>query len=295
MTGRRVPWWVWVLVAVPWAAGLVCAAAIVAAGQADREVAVRAPAAVTAILAGSFLTLVAAAFVAGSRHVWTPVERDSESVAVGERGGSPHPLDRLAEEVAARLSNVRGLVDSLGAAAARGALTPDEDAALAAAQAGIDDLAALFTEVKRLTDLGKRAAEPVAIQLGPVLHDVVEMVTASPGLGGRHLTKPDLVTTAAALGDRDLLQMALHKIVVNAITSTRPGETIGIRVDDGGADIVVEVSDTGRGLSADEPQPVALTIARMAIERHGGAVRVRSRAGLGTVATVRLPAYRRGR
>ncbi|MBA2477895.1 MAG: HAMP domain-containing histidine kinase [Sporichthyaceae bacterium] len=40
---------------------------------------------------------------------------------------------------------------------------------------------------------------------------------------------------------------------------------------------------------------LGLTLAKAAVERHGGTIRVRSREGLGTVVAVALPAARRPR
>ena len=71
--------------------------------------------------------------------------------------------------------------------------------------------------------------------------------------------------------------------------------------------MVIEVADTGPGIPEDEVESVwdelyrgkgargvpgsglGLALARAIIERHGGQIRLRSRAGQGTVVTVRLP------
>ncbi len=313
MTGRRVPWWVWLLVAVPWLGGLVSAAVIIIADAADRKLTVTAPATVVAILIGSLMTVVGVALVVGSRHVWTADEPPAEGRAPVDSAPPRRLLERFDDELAGRLATAYDLLGSVRAAAERGVLATADVAALRSAQAQIEGLSALVAELQTLTDLSGRWAEPAPVDLGPVVTDVLALVAASPGLGGRHLADPDVATTVAVLGDRDLLRMALHKIVLNAITYSRPGDTIALRATDDGAEVVVEVSDTGLGIPADElslapagPNPdssghgirgagFGLMLAWVAVERQGGAVRVRSREGLGTVVTVALPAARPGR
>ena len=302
------------LVAAPWAAGLAWAAWVVLTGEADREFTVAAPATVAAIVGGSMATALAAAVVVGLRYGW-PGDDGARSPAAPEPSARPLGLlHRLDREVAARVVSVGDLVDSVRAAAERGVLAPADVAALQSAAAEIDELGTLVADLNRLSDLASRGSTAVPVDIGQVLGDVVTRIEASPGLGGRQLSGPRIATTVAALGDPDLLLMALQKVVLNAITYSRPGDTIAIRAsDDGPSAMVVEVSDTGRGIPAEEISLVGdagtgqrgvepshraglgLALARAAVERHGGAVRVRSREGLGTVVTVVLPAARRGR
>lgn len=314
MTGRRVPLWVWLLVAAPWLAGLAWAASVVLTGEADREFVVQAPTTVAAIVGGSMVTALAAAAVVG----WRYGGADDQTRPSAPPGPNAHPQRlqrRLDRDVAARLEMAQGRLGAVEAAAERGVLEPTDVAALQRARTEIDDLSTLFAELQTLSDLESRDTEPGPVDVGSVLADVVELVTASPGLGGRNLSGPRDTTTGPALGDRDLLLMALHKIVLSALVSSRPGDAITISVSGGGdVDVVVEVSDTGLGIPADEILLAAdahrgdvagrnrgaalglgLALARAAAERHGGTVRVRSREGLGTVVTVVLPAAPPGR
>jgi len=128
VTGRRVPWWGWLLVAAPWAAGLGWAVVVAIIGPADREVVVRGPATVGAIVAGSVLTAVAAALVVtfrqpwpGTDHLGRPALPDPQE---GPVHGSPSLLHRLDREAVGRLGSVRDLLASVRAAAERGVIAP---------------------------------------------------------------------------------------------------------------------------------------------------------------------------
>jgi signal transduction histidine kinase len=108
-------------------------------------------------------------------------------------------------------------------------------------------------------------------------------------------------------GDYDLLVLALHNLIDNALKFTSPGDTVEVRAFEDGANVVVEVADTGPGIPEEEVSHVweelyrgtgargvpgsglGLALVRAIIERHAGEVNLRSRAGQGTVISVRLP------
>src|SRR5262249_10324538 len=93
----------------------------------------------------------------------------------------------------------------------------------------------------------------------------------------------------------------------NAIKFGRAGDRVELRASEDGATVVVEVADTGPGIpETDLPHVweelyrgqgaravpgsgLGLALVHAIIQRHGGQVSVRSRAGQGTVFTVRLP------
>lgn len=320
MTTRRVPWWLWSLVAAPWAAGLGWAVFAVLTGRANREIVLRGPATVAAIVAGSAVTVVAAAVLLSFRTHRSGLDVDRPATPDEPSGppGSPTQLrNQLDRDVDGRLASVRDLLATVRTAAARGLLTPADVTALDQAASEVADLVTLLTEVGTLANLQEAPSNPGPFDVDAVLADVAALVTASPGLGGRRLVRPaaepGATTGTSALGDRDLLFLALHKIVLTALGSSRPDSTITMRASHRGAEVVVEVSDTGRGIPADQMphlwDPVnaarsteraggaglGLSLAKVAVERHGGAIRARSREGLGTVVTIVLPAARPGR
>jgi len=117
---------------------------------------------------------------------------------------------------------------------------------------------------------------------------------------------------ASVAGDHDLLALALHNLVDNALKFSRPGDTIEIRALEDGHSVVVEVADTGPGVSDEElahlgeelfrgsaamsveGSGLGLALVHAIVNRHSGAMNIRSRYGQGTVVTLRLPAAQRG-
>ncbi|UCD98181.1 MAG: HAMP domain-containing histidine kinase [Chloroflexota bacterium] len=109
-------------------------------------------------------------------------------------------------------------------------------------------------------------------------------------------------------GDPDLLLLAVHNLLDNAIKFTSPGDTIEVRAFDDGNEIVIEVADTGPGIPDQEIPRVweelyrgeqargvpgsglGLPLVRAIIEKHGGNVGVRSKPDHGTLFIIRLPA-----
>jgi two-component system OmpR family sensor kinase len=110
------------------------------------------------------------------------------------------------------------------------------------------------------------------------------------------------------VGDWDLLFLATYNLLDNAYKFTRPGDTVEVRAIEEADSVVIEVADTGPGIPEEELPRVwdelyrgqgargipgsglGLALTRAIVDRHGGGVALRSRAGQGTVVTLRLPA-----
>jgi PAS domain S-box-containing protein len=111
------------------------------------------------------------------------------------------------------------------------------------------------------------------------------------------------------VGDLHRVVQVLENIVTNALKFTRAGGRVDISIADHGAMGVVEVRDTGVGVSVEEkerlferlyrsPRAIAeqvpgaglgLSIARAIVEAHGGWIDLQSELGVGTVVRVALP------
>ncbi len=123
---------------------------------------------------------------------------------------------------------------------------------------------------------------------------------------GRALTL-DLQDQLAVTGDRDRLKQALINLVANALQHTPPHSaiTLGLwRADDRA---VLSVADTGPGIPPELQATIfdrfvrgdrsrgqggaglGLSIVRWVAEAHGGATRVRSEPGCGSIFTIELP------
>ena len=114
----------------------------------------------------------------------------------------------------------------------------------------------------------------------------------------------------AVHGDQELLTQAAANLVENALRHTPAGTRIGIRLSRGHGGVVrLVVEDDGPGIPPGEMERVfepfhrleasrnrgtggtglGLTIARRAVEGHGGTIALANRPGGGLLVTVRLP------
>lgn len=114
--------------------------------------------------------------------------------------------------------------------------------------------------------------------------------------------------SAVVMGDHDRLFQVLLNVVSNALAYSPGGESVVVETRGGGSRVVVSVTDTGRGLTADEQTKVferfyradpdgpggsgiGLTIARSIVQRHGGRITATSPGlGHGSTFTIELPA-----
>jgi two-component system, OmpR family, sensor kinase len=171
-------------------------------------------------------------------------------------------------------------------------------------------LSQLMSNLRKLAELETRPLDRTSIDLGEVLHEALALAEENPANDGRQLT----LTLPKApwplpivSGDRDLLLLAIHNLLDNAIKFTRPGDTVEVRAFEDDATVVLEVADTGPGIAESDVTNVweelyrgsaargvpgsglGLALVRAIAERHDGQVSLRSRLGQGTVFTLRLP------
>ena len=104
--------------------------------------------------------------------------------------------------------------------------------------------------------------------------------------------------------DPELLHRALSNLVLNAMDAMRDGGTLTLRTrHDDDAKTVIEVADTGTGLTREECERIftpyytskqhgtglGLAIVQSVVSDHGGSVRVQSEPGRGTTFSIALP------
>jgi two-component system OmpR family sensor kinase len=185
----------------------------------------------------------------------------------------------------------------------------------------VEEVSAVQTQVLRVSrlvaDLRKLAAleitplESTTVNMANLLTDILGVLEDQAVAEDRQLS---LITPNAPWplpeveGDPDLLMLAVHNLLDNAMKFTTPGDTIEVRAFDDGQEIVIEVADTGPGIPENEIQRVweelyrgerarsvpgsglGLPLVRAIIEKHGGNIGLRSRPDQGTVFSLRLPA-----
>lgn len=215
-------------------------------------------------------------------------------------------LQRLDHELKNPLTALRAALANLAEAPTE---APRREA-LTGVESQAQRLSRLVADLRKLAELEARPIEHAPVDLNGLLEEALALARERPEAATHHL---NLVLPRApwplptVTGDRDLLLLAVHNLLDNALKFTRPGDTVELRAFEDGATVVVEVADTGPGIPEEELGHVweelyrgqgargtpgsglGLALVRAIVLRHGGQVSLRSRVGQGTVVTLRLP------
>jgi two-component system OmpR family sensor kinase len=215
-------------------------------------------------------------------------------------------LRRLDHELKNPLTAIRAGLANI----ANGSSETARHEALTSVEAQVLRLSHLTADLRKLAELETRKLQCAPINVTDLLREAVALAEEQPEAEGRQLALilpqapwpvPDI------LGDWDLLFLATHNLLDNALKFTRSGDTVEVRAYDDRSFVVVEVADTGPGIPEEELPSVweelyrgqgargvpgsglGLALTRTIVERHGAQMRLRSRLGQGTVVTMRLP------
>lgn len=152
---------------------------------------------------------------------------------------------------------------------------------------------------------------PLSIEAVPLVHvleEAVSMVGAAAADAGVVLVPPQVQAGMNVFADRLRLRQILVNLLTNAIKYNRRGGRVMVSVWPDAGQIAMEVSDTGRGLSAEQCQHlfepfnrlgaensgiegtgIGLVIVRRLIELMSGHIEVASEVGVGTRFIVWMP------
>jgi signal transduction histidine kinase len=172
-------------------------------------------------------------------------------------------------------------------------------------------LARLVEDLRTLSlaEAGQLPMHWEAVDIADLLQDVAASFSGQAEAAGVTLmvdgeaARDALIVTA----DYHRLDQVLGNLIANALRHTPAGGAITLRGQTDRADVVLEVSDTGAGIAADELPHIfdrfwsrgaedkagsglGLAIARSIVEAHRGDIEVDSSPGQGTTVRVRLPA-----
>ena len=184
--------------------------------------------------------------------------------------------------------------------------------ALAIASGQADRLATLIGALRSLAALEVSEIERVPVDLAAVVRDEVDAFGVDLVARGLERTINVQLPTApwplpTVLGDADLLAVAVRNLLVNAAKYSDQGARIEVRGAEDAGIVVIEVADTGWGITAEDlPQVwdelwrssdarkvegsgLGLSLVRVVAEQHGGGVSIRSIAGSGTSVRLQLP------
>jgi len=168
----------------------------------------------------------------------------------------------------------------------------------------------LVLQLRKVAELDRQTIESDEVNLDQLLTDLVTEFRLTPAGMARKITL-DLPQVPWPLpnvwGDADLLYLALHNVLGNAVKFTRPGDSIQTRAYEDANHVIVEIADTGPGIPEEEQAHVwkelfrgkmargtpgsglGLALVKAIIERHDGQVTLRSRVNRGTIVTIRIP------
>ncbi len=211
----------------------------------------------------------------------------------------------IAHELRTPLTNIQSWLD-----AARDGLAAADDELLTL----LGEEAALLRHViDDLRDLAAADAGELRLHPEPLfVNDLLEQVAVAHR-GAAEAARVHIATESMGdpevLADPNRLRQAVGNLVNNAVRHSRPGAAVFLRSRLEGADLVLEVTDTGDGIDpaelgniferfwrADRSRSrhtggsgLGLSIVRKIAEAHGGRVDVSSEPGRGSTFTLRVP------
>ena len=154
----------------------------------------------------------------------------------------------------------------------------------------------------RMESVGEGGTE--ALDVGIAVEEAAQAVGPPEGIE----FEVDLESDLAAQGDRTLLRQVVIGLLTNAFKNTPAPGAVTLRARSDGNDVLIEVSDTGTGIAADEIDRIferfyrgsgsleqegfglGLSIAKRMVDVMGGRIGVESRAGHGSTFWLRLRA-----
>ena len=170
----------------------------------------------------------------------------------------------------------------------------------------IDRLASLVAELRKISEIDSYPVADEPVDVSEVVSEVIETVV--PGDREMVVAFPRAPRPLPPVrGDRDLVFLAIYNVVSNAVKYSSPGATLEVRGMEERGYVVVDVSDTGRGIPASEVDQVWGELARSKEVRHipgnglglpmvaavlrrlGGSCELSSIQGRGTTVRMRLP------
>jgi two-component system OmpR family sensor kinase len=296
--------WKWLIAVIPLGLGLIVASLLWSGRVENPTLLLRADLGTLAALMGLALSAVGSALLVlqGTKRAQRQGVARAQAHAAEERRRF---LRRLDHELKNPLTAIRAGLANLDATASEA-----QAKTLSSVEAQALRLSRLTADLRKLAELETRALEVAAINLADLLQEAVESAQARNEMNGRRLTLtlPHAPWPLPAVsGDWDLLLLAMHNLLDNAIQYTQPGDAIEIRAYEDGSTVVLEIADTGSGIPEAEVPHVweelyrgegargtpgsglGLALVQAIVERHHGQVLLRSRVEQGTVVSMRLP------
>jgi two-component system, NtrC family, nitrogen regulation sensor histidine kinase NtrY len=170
--------------------------------------------------------------------------------------------------------------------------------------AEIENLKGIIGRFSEFSKMPQPQLRPV--QVNEVVHGVVQLFQAQLNAPGRGKIKCELQLDPhmkPVPADAELLHRAISNLMLNAMDAMPQGGTLTLRTRTDDGKVLIEVSDTGAGMTAEERERIftpyytskaqgtglGLAIVQSVVSDHGGRVRVQGGAGHGTTFVIELP------
>jgi two-component system nitrogen regulation sensor histidine kinase NtrY len=169
------------------------------------------------------------------------------------------------------------------------------------------EISNLKTIIGRFSEFSKMPHPQLQpVQVNEILRGVVKLFQAQLQAPGRApiACKLELYENLGAIAaDPDLLHRALSNLVLNAMDAMPNGGTLTLRTRRDDGKVIIEVADTGSGLTPEECERIftpyytskqhgtglGLAIVQSVVSDHGGRISVHSEPGRGTTFAIELP------
>ncbi|HEV7255481.1 MAG TPA: ATP-binding protein [Mesorhizobium sp.] len=157
-------------------------------------------------------------------------------------------------------------------------------------------------------EAGQFAMEREEIDLCPLINETVRVI-ALQAAGKKIAVETKIATSMQLFGDRRAIKQIVINLLSNAVKFTGEGGHIQVRARRVAGAVMLSIEDNGCGIPRDALSKLGrpfeqvqnqftkshtgsglgLAISRSLAELHGGALKIRSAEGLGTIVSVRLP------
>ena len=168
---------------------------------------------------------------------------------------------------------------------------------------GTRSIATLLDEIQAYAQEREQSYEMVEEPLDELAARAVSF-SRFDSLGRERSLETRIESGARVVANRHRIYQVLLNLIRNAFQATPPGGTVEVHTRTEGETAIIEVTDTGTGMSeqtkarifdpffstkGDKGLGLGLRITRAAVERHGGTIEVESTLGEGSRFRVRLP------
>jgi two-component system NtrC family sensor kinase len=231
-------------------------------------------------------------------------EHTSQQIMKSERLAT---LGQLAAGVAHEINNPLGTI-SIYAQMILDELGKDNDSCRESLEVVMKQTNRAGRIVKDLLEFARQSEPEMRIlNINDVLRKAIEITTHSAELQNISLAKYLVGELPDVQGDTDKLQQVFVNIIINAIQAMPEGGelTVGTRLTEDGEFVEVEISDTGCGIPQEhlsklfdpffstkgtgEGTGLGLSVSLGIIQKHKGTIDVKSKVGVGSTFTIRLP------